>query len=312
MNIFDTYGWDRGRAICYSGFRKGQSPGGIYPSYEQVCEDLAILDGQWRYLRLYDVDNHAQLVLRAIRDEGFTFKVMLGAYIEAEVNNFANPWGAGVYSPQQLQANAKSNLTKIHTLCSWANEYQDIVNIVSVGNEACVNWTDHYVLPQKVVDYASIVKSMVEVPVTFCENYVPWLHELRALGDMLDVISIHTYPIWEHKSIEEAIAYTINNYQAVRSAYPNKPVIITEAGWATKANGKGIMPWHANEANQTQYYHELMDWTEAEGILTYVFEAFDEPWKGSDDPLEPEKHWGLFDVNRNPKEVMKPILFHNQ
>jgi len=35
-----------------------------------------------------------------------------------------------------------------------------------------------------------------------------------------------------------------------------------------------------------------MAWTASEGILTFVFEAFDEPWKGSPDPLEPEKHWG--------------------
>ena len=33
-----------GRAICYSGFRKGQMPGGRYPSYEEVKEDLNILE----------------------------------------------------------------------------------------------------------------------------------------------------------------------------------------------------------------------------------------------------------------------------
>jgi exo-beta-1,3-glucanase (GH17 family) len=32
-----------------------------------------------------------------------------------------------------------------------------------------------------------------------------------------------------------------------------------------------------------------------------VFEAFDENWKGSPDPEEPEKHWGLYGVNRQPK-----------
>jgi hypothetical protein len=38
--------------------------------------------------------------------------------------------------------------------------------------------------------------------------------------------------------------------------------------------------------------------------LTFVFEAFDEPWKGSPDPHEPEKHWGLFYENRNPKMAL--------
>jgi exo-beta-1,3-glucanase (GH17 family) len=38
----------------------------------------------------------------------------------------------------------------------------------------------------------------------------------------------------------------------------------------------------------------------------FFFEAFDEPWKG--DPGNPrgaEKHWGLFKVDRTPKQVMR-------
>ncbi|MGB5354862.1 MAG: hypothetical protein WBN32_14710, partial [Woeseia sp.] len=71
------------------------------------------------------------------------------------------------------------------------------------------------------------------------------------------------------------------------------------------SNGRGIEPWNASEELQAQYYEQLMAWTNEEKILTFVFEAFDEPWKGSPDPLEPEKHWGLFDVRRVPKLVMK-------
>jgi exo-beta-1,3-glucanase (GH17 family) len=44
--------------------------------------------------------------------------------------------------------------------------------------------------------------------------------------------------------------------------------------------------------------------------MTFVFEAFDEPWKGSDEPLDPEKHWGLFTVDRKPKLAIKNILLH--
>jgi hypothetical protein len=50
-----------------------------------------------------------------------------------------------------------------------------------------------------------------------------------------------------------------------------------------------------------------MRWTREAGLLCFVFEAFDEPWKGSPDPLEPEKHWGLFTVDRRPKQVMEPL-----
>jgi hypothetical protein len=44
------------------------------------------------------------------------------------------------------------------------------------------------------------------------------------------------------------------------------------------------------------------------GVLGFVFEAFDEPWKGSPDPMEPEKHWGLFTVERRPKLVMEKLF----
>lgn len=33
MNFFEKLGIKPGNAICYSGFRQGQHPGGIYPSY---------------------------------------------------------------------------------------------------------------------------------------------------------------------------------------------------------------------------------------------------------------------------------------
>jgi hypothetical protein len=50
-----------------------------------------------------------------------------------------------------------------------------------------------------------------------------------------------------------------------------------------------------------------MDWSAEAGLMVFVFEAFDEPWKGSPDPLEPEKHWGLFTVDRQPKQVMQSL-----
>lgn len=46
-----------------------------------------------------------------------------------------------------------------------------------------------------------------------------------------------------------------------------------------------------------------------EGIEMFYFSSFDEAWKGSPEPNEPEKHWGLFTVDRKPKKVMQG-LFH--
>jgi exo-beta-1,3-glucanase (GH17 family) len=149
------------------------------------------------------------------------------------------------------------------------------------------------------------VKSKTKQPVTYCENYVPWLHKLENLALEVDIISIHTYPVWEYKHIAEGLDYTKENYYAVAHKYPDKAVAITEAGWATKSNGSGINPGHVNEKYQKIYYENLMKWAEEESILAFFFEAFDENWKGSHEPHEPEKHWGLYKIDRTPKLAMK-------
>ena len=145
-------------------------------------------------------------------------------------------------------------------------------------------------------------------PVTFCENYVPWQHKLRDLVPELDFISLHTYPVWEYKHIHEALDYTKDNVDSVARLYPGKPIVITEAGWATNSNGRGMHAEHviAGTAGHLLPRPDGLDAREA-GILSFVFEAFDEPWKGSPDPLEPEKHWGLFTVDRRPKLVMQAL-----
>ena len=304
MNYIEELNIAPGKAICYSGFREGQKPGGITPSYEEIKEDLLLLQGHWKYLRLYDCDEHSDIVLEVIRKEKLDFKIMLGAYIVAEANNYGCPWG-GAYTEEQLETNKVTNVKQIKKLIALANDYSDIIFSLSAGNEACVDWTDHYVPVKSVINYVKTIKKGAKQPVTFCENYAPWLDKLKDLVEVVDFISIHTYPVWEYKNIHDALQYTKENYDAIANKYPNKLVVITEAGWATNSNGRGICPTNVSEEFQQIYYNDLMKWNKEESILTFVFEAFDEPWKGSDEALEPEKHWGLFKVDRTPKLVME-------
>lgn len=307
MNYSEILKVEPGNAICYSGFRDGQQPGGVYPSYEQVKEDLLILEKQWKYLRLYDCDAHTDTVLEVIEKERLDFKVMLGAYIGAEANNFGCPWG-GTYAEEELINNKAKNVRQIEKLIRLANKYPDIIFSLSAGNEACVDWTDHYVPVDRVIMYVRMIKKGAQQPVTFCENYLPWLDKMKDLVAEVDFISIHTYPVWEYKNIHEALEYTKQNYYAVADKYPDKLVVITEAGWATNSNGRGIHAHNVNEELQKIYYEDLMTWNKEDGILTFVFEAFDETWKGSHEFLEPEKHWGLFKMDRTPKLVMQSIF----
>lgn len=294
-----------GNAICYSGYRQSQDPRErIYPTYEEIKEDLLILAKNWGWLRLYDCSPHAETVLEVIRKEALNFKVMLGVDMAAEVSNPHCPWGAD-FSAKILAANRRANEAQIEKAIALSKGYANIVFSVSVGNEASVEWTDHMVPVDRLIGYVRKVRAAIMQPITFCENYVPWTYKLEPLAAELDFISVHTYPAWEYRTMEDALEYTKQNYHSVVNHYPGKPVVITEAGWTTASNGRGIETWNASEELQASYYKQLLEWTMKENILTFVFEAFDEPWKGSPDPLEPEKHWGLFTVERTPKLVMR-------
>jgi exo-beta-1,3-glucanase (GH17 family) len=309
MKFADTLGITFGNAICYSGYREGQSPlRDLFPSYQQIVEDLKILQGHWQYLRLYDCSRHAELVLRAIRDEGFDFKVMLGVDVGAEMQSPDCAW-VGEYPEKVLEQNRLANDRQVDRLIELANEFSDSVFAVSVGNEATVEWGDHRVPVERLIGFARRVRSAVRQPVTFCENYAPWVGLLEPLAAELDFISLHSYPVWEYRGIDAALDYTKENFKGVARHYPDKPVVITEAGWATCSNGRGIEVANASQSLQAEYYRQLMEWSRRKQILTFVFEAFDEPWKGSNDPQEPEKHWGLFTVDRRPKQVMRELYW---
>jgi exo-beta-1,3-glucanase (GH17 family) len=230
-------------------------------------------------------------VLDVIELEGLDFGVLLGAELAAEVSNPNCPWGAD-FGDEILKANRQRHDDEVQRAIAPANRFPDIVFAVAVGNEAAVEWTDHLVPVERLVMLTRTVRGAVAQPVTSCDTYVPWLHELEPLVLEVDFISVHTYPVWEFKGIRAALDYTKDNYYSVVERRPATSVVITEAGWTTASNGRGIDPDNASEELQARYYEQLLEWTTREGILTFVFEAFDEPWKGAPDPLEPEKHRG--------------------
>ena len=156
---------------------------------------------------------------------------------------------------------------------------------------------------EDVIAYVREVKAAVEQPVTVADNYEWWIKDGAPLAAEVDFLGIHTYPAWEHKTIDEALDYTIENIRRVREALPDKPIAILEAGWATTA---AEFSEQASEANQARYYDEIDSWARDSNITVFFFEAFDEPWKGNpDNPIGAEKHWGIFFVDRTPKDVMQ-------
>ena len=296
-------------AVAYSGFREGQHPdrgeGAVNPSEEEILEDLEILVAHgFRLIRMYDSGDNTRDTLRVIRENDLPIKVLLGIWLDAEISNHEGcPWLNEPIPDETLEANALKNASEVRRGIELAKEFDDIVVAVNVGNEALVEWNDHMVPLEQVIAYVRQVKAAIEQPVTVADNYLWWTNEGAPLAAELDFLGIHTYPAWEGKTVDEALAFSIENIEGVRQALPDKPIAILEAGWATVA---AEFSEQASEENQARYYNEVLDWATAANITVFFFEAFDEPWKGNPDNADgAEKHWGVFNVDRTPKLVMQ-------
>lgn len=181
----------------------------------------------------------------------------------------------------------------------------DIIFAVSAGNEAVPEWNENLVYPDRVLEFVLALKSRVKQPVTYCENNNYWISHLQAVAKELDFISIHTYPAWIKKPVEEGLKQSIVDFDIINDFYKDKTCIITEAGWPTESSGRGIPKEFASGEAQVRYIKEMQKWSEENKILVFFFEAFDETWKGTDITEEPEKHWGFYYESRKPKMLMK-------
>ncbi len=298
------------QAIAYSGFRQGQHPdrgdGAVFPSDTEILEDLKILtrDNNFSLIRLYDSQKNSQDVLRLIKTQKLEMKVMLGIWLNAEISNHKNcPWLKEPIPQETLEANKLKNKKEIETAIKLANAYKEIIVAVNVGNEALVSWNDHMVSLDSVISYVRKVKKSIPQQVTVADNYKWWADSGSGLANEVDFVAIQTYPLWEGKDIDEGLSFTFSTVKEVADSIGDVPIVISEAGWATVAREFGKC---ASEEKQKRYINELLNRASKMNITTFLFEAFDEDWKGnSDNPLGAEKHWGLFTVDRKAKLVMR-------
>lgn len=292
-----------GKAICYSGYRTGQNPvERKYPSDTQILEDLRILERDFDYIRMYDASAYTLRTLQLIRANNIKLRVLLTMNLLGEISNPNCSWG-GRYTIDEIAKNIENNQKELENIILYANEFKEIVYAVSAGNESVPEWNENLVSPGRILYFVKELKKNTDLPVTYCDNIHYWQEELKEVEKEVDFISVHLYPFWEGKNVPESIDSVISGYNYIKSLYPNKEIVITETGWATKSNHSHSQSDIANESNQKTFNSVIGKWSERMKITCFFFEAFDEPWKGSSDPFEPEKHWGYYDVNRRPKLI---------
>lgn len=279
--------------ISYGPFRAGQKPGGPDPTPEQILEDLRILAPRWGMIRLYSSRGPAEIILRTIRDEKLPIAVMVGAWIAPD--------------------DAKANALEVVEAIRLANAYPEQVLAVSVGNESQVEWSGHRSKRDLLIAHIKTARAGVKQPVTTADDYNFWNKPAsHAVADEVDFLLLHAYAMWNQQTLANAVAWTETTIASIKKEHPDLPIVMGETGWATELNPEGdevkYIKAPAGEAEQKQFFTEWTAWAAKVKQPYFYFEAFDEPWKGSDNPREVEKHWGLYNEDRTPKMVLKEVV----
>jgi len=281
--------------------------------------------------------------IHELKEEDSTFKmyVMLGAWIECEgaftsTRNHAKGNVKGNKAeikraielakeyPEIVKIIAVGNESMVH----WAETY-------FVSAKVVLNYVEQLQELKKEGELDS------NLWITSSDNFASWggesteyqTDDLTKLIKSVDYVSMHTYPFhdtyyapkfWQINSIDltksriqlaqegmlRAKKHAVSQYESTKkhidSIAPNKPIHIGETGWATSAyTNYGVEGSHAaDEFKQKLYYDYMRDWSTENELSCFFFEAFDEPWKDSNDARASENHFGLINIKSEAKYVL--------
>jgi exo-beta-1,3-glucanase (GH17 family)/cellulose synthase/poly-beta-1,6-N-acetylglucosamine synthase-like glycosyltransferase len=270
----DEPAWpSRIQGFCFSPYREGQSGvTKITPSEAEIESDLALLADKTHAIRTYTVEGVMGKVPALARKYGLN--VTLGAWLDKDF---------------------EKNEVEIQTLIRVTREnYKNVVRVV-VGNESLLR-SD--LTPKQLTDYLDRVRQAVNVPVSTAEVWDLW-YSHKELRDHVDYVCIHLLPYWEGISLERAVESSIDHYNLIKNAFPEKEIVIGEVGWPS--NGRTLHLAAASEANEATFLRRFLARASQEKYVYYVMEAFDQPWKQRTEGGAVEAYWGVYDVQRQPK-----------
>ena len=255
----------------FSPFRQGQNPQtNTYPSDAEMRADLELLTKQTDNIRTYSVDGSLANIPRLAEELGL--RVTLGIWISPD-----------------LQRNER----EIAKAIEIANSSRSVVRVV-VGNEALFR---SEIEPEELIAYLDRVRAAVKVPVTTSEQWHIW-EEHPQLAEHVDLIAAHVLPYWEFVPMEDSTQFVLDRARDLKKLFPKKPLLLSEVGWPSNGRMRGGAD--ASQADQAIYLRTLVNTLNNRGYNYFVIEAFDQPWKSSDEGSV-GAYWGVYDLDRQAK-----------
>jgi exo-beta-1,3-glucanase (GH17 family)/cellulose synthase/poly-beta-1,6-N-acetylglucosamine synthase-like glycosyltransferase len=255
----------------FSPFRQGQNPQtATYPSDAEMRADLELLTKQTDNIRTYSVDGSLANIPQLAEELGL--RVTLGVWISPD-----------------LQRNER----EIAKAIEIANSSRSVVRVV-VGNEALFR---NEIEPEALIAYLDRVRAAVKVPVTTSEQWHIW-EEHPQLAEHVDLIAAHVLPYWEFVPMEDSTQFVLDRARDLKKLFPKKPLLLSEVGWPSNGRMRGGAD--ASPADQAIYLRTLVNTLNSKGYNYFVIEAFDQPWKSSDEGSV-GAYWGVYDLDRQAK-----------
>lgn len=262
--------------LSYAPFRGSQSPHqeGIQIAAAQIEQDIAQLAKISNCVRVYATDQGIDNVVPIATRYGM--KVLQGIWVS---NN-----------PVKTQLQVEAALT-------LAERYPDTVMAIIVGNEALLRGD---ISAPDLAALVRNVKARAKVPVTYADVWEFWLRAPEVAA-AVDFITVHILPYWEDFPIAagQAAAHVNDIHKKVANVFAPKDVIIGEVGWPSQGRMReGALP---SPANQARVIQEVLAYAARENYRVNVIEAYDAPWKRTQEGVV-GGHWGLFgDADRAMK-----------
>ncbi|MEC4166652.1 MULTISPECIES: glycosyltransferase [unclassified Pseudomonas] len=262
---------DQISGFSYSPFQQGQYPQkDQYPTDDEMRRDLEILSKLTDNIRTYSVDGTLGNIPKLA--EEFGLRVTIGIWISPDLER---------------------NEREIQKAIELANNSRSVVRVV-VGNEALFR---EEITPEDLIVLLDRVRAAVKVPVTTSEQWHIW-EKYPQLAKHVDLIAAHILPYWEFIPVDKAGEFVLDRARDLKKLFPKKPLLLSEVGWPSNGRMRGGAD--ATPADQAIYLRTLVNTLNRRGYNYFVIEAFDQPWKASDEGSV-GAYWGVYNAARQQK-----------